>query len=471
MNTVRDFGVTGDGQTDDTDSLQHAINYSSGEVILPKGDYLITRPLVVDLNRLGRISFSGSGGTAKIIMQGPGPAIFFQGTHQGSADPKSFKPGVWNDERFPTVDGLEIEGQHPEADGIRIEGAVQVTLTRLLIRKVRTAIHVHKRARNILIDSCHIYYNTGIGIHFDELSLHQGVITSSHISYCRRGGIRIEGGDIRNLHITGNDIEYNNIRTHLEQFPDEAESPPETAEIYIDVRKGSVREGTIASNTIQATISKGGANIRLIGSDRDKGMFGLWSITGNLIGHQETNIHITNSWGVVVSGNNIYGATKRNIQVEGSRNVVINGNMLGQMPDFNRSKLCNGIRIENSIDCLISGVQIQDPQELEGAGPVTIPEEREALVELVNSDRVNVTGSQLLDGIPVGLLIDSCRETSVNNCQIIDQRDTPRMEQGVLLRGELKHVILSNNQIRRATVKAVAGTPHPGVIMTNNVTD
>ena len=36
------------------------------------------------------------------------------------------------------------------------------------------------------------------------------IIAGSHISYCRLGGVRIQGGEIRNLQITGNDIEYNN---------------------------------------------------------------------------------------------------------------------------------------------------------------------------------------------------------------------------------------------------------------------
>ncbi len=469
MNSVLDFGAAGDGVTDDTHALQHAINYSGGEIVFPRGNYRITKTLIVDLSKLGRVSISGSGGKGKLIMEGAGPALFFQGAHETSADPKSFKPHVWNEERCPIVDGLEIEGQHPEADGIRIEGVVQATLTRLLIRKVRTAVHVTKRARNLLIDSCHIYYNTGVGIHFDELNLHQAIISSSHISYCRLGGIRVDGGEIRNFHITGNDIEYNNNRTH--QFKNEAgeELQDPTAEIYIDIRKGSVREGTISSNTIQATKSSGGCNIRLIGSERDQGKFGLWSITGNLIGNQETNVHITNGWGVVLSGNNIYGAAKRNIQIEGSRNIVVSGNMLGQMPDFNRTLLANGIRIENSIDCLLSGVQIQDPQEPEGAKAATIPEGREALVELINCDRVNVTGCQILDGIPAGLLVDSCRETTINNTQVIDQRPESQMEQGIILRGTLKDVVVANCQVRRATKNALVGTPQEGLTLMNNV--
>jgi len=471
MQTVLDFGVTGDGIEDDTAALQHAMDYGNGKILLPKGIYRITRPLVVNLTKLGRTTISGMGGTAKLIMEGAGPALFLQGTHKGSADPNSFPPHVWNEERCPTIDGLEIEGNHPEADGIRLEGTVQATLTRLLIRKVKTAVHVTGRARNLLIDACHIYFNQGIGVHLDEVNLHQCIISASHISYCRRGGIRIDGGEIRNLQITGNDIEYNNARAHQQFSPGETISPEPTAEIDIDIRNGSVREGTISSNTIQATISDGGANIRLRGSDRDQGNFGLWSITGNLIGNQETNLHLTGVWGVVVSGNNIYGARRRNILVEGSRNVVLSGNMIGQMPDFNSTSLANGIRLENSIDCLLSGNQIQDPQPKVAEQPLPLPAGREALVELVRCDRVNLTGCQILDAIPIGLLVDTCRETTIGQCQIIDQRDDPLMTHGVLCRGDLQHVILSNCQVRRASQQSISGTPHPGLSLMNNSTD
>ena len=132
---------------------------------------------------------------------------------------------------MPTIDGMEIEGHHAQADGVRIEGVMQPTLTRMLIRQVRTAVHVTGRARNLLISHCHIYHNTGVGIHLDEVNLHQTIITGSHISYCRLGGIRIDNSEVRNLQITGNDIEYNNNRAH--QVPD-ADGVP-TAEIYVDV--------------------------------------------------------------------------------------------------------------------------------------------------------------------------------------------------------------------------------------------
>ncbi len=258
MSNVRDFGAVGDGVADDTAAIQHAIDQGDGWLEFPRGDYRITRTLELFPDRVGRIATSGLGAVAKLIMDASGPALLLRATHTGSADPRGFSDTHWDRERMPTVRDLEIEGRHPTADGIRLEGVMQPTLTGLLIREVRHAVHVTHRARNLTISNCHFFHNRGAGIYLDRVNLHQTVIIGSHISYCRLGGIRIENSEIRNLQITGNDIEYNNDRSHDVETHERAPS----ADIWIDVRPtGSVREGTISGNTIQATNSSHGANL------------------------------------------------------------------------------------------------------------------------------------------------------------------------------------------------------------------
>src|SRR5690606_12535084 len=155
---------------------------------------------------------------------------------------------------MPTVRDLEITADHPEGDGIELVGTMQATIEGVLIHKMRHGIRLHRRNRNVLINACHIYHNTGVGVFLDEVNLHQINIVGNHISYNRLGGIRIEKSEIRNLQITGNDIEYNNHRTH-------GTEPKPTAEITIDTQApgATVDEVTICSNTIQATVSPGGA--------------------------------------------------------------------------------------------------------------------------------------------------------------------------------------------------------------------
>ena len=85
---VRSFGATGDGKTDDTAAIQRAVDSGVGAIRFPKGFYRLTKPVVIDLDRVGFTSLVGDG-TAQIIMNGPGPAFRFVGTHDGSAAPRT----------------------------------------------------------------------------------------------------------------------------------------------------------------------------------------------------------------------------------------------------------------------------------------------------------------------------------------------------------------------------------------------
>lgn len=455
MSNVYDYGAVGDGLADDTAAIQHAINDGDGVVEFPRGTYLLTKPLRIELSKVGRTSIHGSGGVAKLVMAGPGPAISIEATHSATADPAGFRPDEWQNERMPTVDGIEIEGRHPEADGISIVGAMQTTLTRVLIREVRTAVYITKRARNVLIDSCHFYNNTNIGVHLDSVNLHQTIIADSHISYCRRGGIRIENSEIRNLQITGNDIEYNNNRAFSKKFPDaEAEA---TAEIYIDVgEKGTVREGTIASNTIQATYSSNGANIWMIGGGPNgKHKAGMWTITGNLIGSQCNNIRLQYCRGVNITGNYIYSGHNRNVLIEHSRNIVLGSNTIGHNPDYNDKELATGVRIVDSINCNVTGLLIQDAEAGGHTIKDAVPLVRDALVEVVRCQRMNVTGCQILDGTPISLLFEDCSDVLVSSNTVCDQREVKKTTHGIVFRGKGTGNLCCQNRVGGATVAAI----------------
>src|SRR5690606_20991788 len=110
MADVRDFGAAGDGRTDDTRAIQHAIDERGNQLVLSPGTYRLTSPLVVKLDEQGPFSLSGSGGTARLVMAGAGPALHLVGTHAGTSAPESVRPGIWTSERLPTVSALEIVG-------------------------------------------------------------------------------------------------------------------------------------------------------------------------------------------------------------------------------------------------------------------------------------------------------------------------------------------------------------------------
>ena len=429
MSNVRDFGAMGNGIDDDSEAIQHAIDVAGGLIEFPRGDYRITKPILVELSKVGRVAFRGEGGTAKLIMAGEGPAIHFLGTHDKSADPTSFQPKIWERERLPMVSEFEITGTHPLADGIRFEGVMQPTLSGVLIRKIRHAVHVVKRARNLMISNCHFYQNTGIGVFLDHCNLHQSIISGNHISYCRLGGIRIQGGEIRNLQITGNDIEYNNNKAiNVPGADGEA-----TAEIYIDVEDGSIREGTICSNTIQATYSPNGANIRFIGSGtKGNHRVGMWTISGNLIGSQAINIHLTSALGFAISGNYIYSGHERNIVIEASRSIVLGDNTLGHNPDYGDEELSTGIRFVDCEDININGLILQDAMAGQNTVANSVASKKVALLELVRSKRVSMTGCQILEGTPSGVLIEDCSDVLMSGCTVLDNRQPPLMKNAIL---------------------------------------
>src|SRR5690606_23969580 len=150
---------------------------------------------------------------------------------------------------------------------------------------------------------------------------------------------------IRNLQITGNDIEYNNHRSH-------GTEPEPTAEITIDTQApgATVDEVTICSNTIQATVSPGGANLRILErGDRDRPP-GLLTVTGNIIGSQEVNVHLVGCHGLVLSSNVIYSCGHRAILAENCDHLNISGsNFRSHDPS-----MFTGVRLEKCRDSIIS---------------------------------------------------------------------------------------------------------------------
>ncbi|MGI9242997.1 MAG: right-handed parallel beta-helix repeat-containing protein [Verrucomicrobiales bacterium] len=411
MSDVRQFGAAGDGRTDDTAAIRHAIKDGDGLLEFPKGRYRISGTIEIPVGARGPCAITGDAGTATVVMVGAGPAFRLAGNHAGTGDPGSVTPPVRARERMPTVRGLCIEGEHPEADGFELGGTMQAVFDVVMVRQVRHAIHLVGRNRNVIITNCHLYHNTGVGIFMDGLNLHQINITGSHISYNRLGGIRIERSEIRNLQITGNDIEYNNAKSHagLPSLP--------CAEIWIDTRAGgaSVNEVTIASNTIQATESAGGANIRIVEKPDASRPPGLIAITGNVIGSQENNVHLSSCYGVTISGNTIYSCGKRNLLIEDSRLISIGSNHFRRhTPAFG-----TGVRLVRSQDCTISGCTFHDESEEGQASGAS-------LLEIERCERVAVSGCSLSDGVPYGIDARASSQVVITGCTIAETREPPR---------------------------------------------
>jgi len=367
--SVRDFGAVGDGVRDDTDAVQAAVD-RGGAILFPPGRYRLTRTVNVDLAQTGWVSLLGRG-VARVIMEGPGPAFRFVGSHTGTADPGSVKPEVWEKERMPLADGLEIVGNHEEACGLEAVQTMQWTVTRTVIRDTLHAVRLFQRNRNVVLSECHFYNNRGCGVLLEDVDLHQINVVGCHISYNRGGGVVVRGGYLRNLQISGCDIEFN-------MGPD---APP-TANVLIDSLQSGIGHAEIAivGCTIQHSVkAPDSANIRFIGRDSTGRYWGNLTIGDNVLSDVTRNVEIIAARGVSIVGNTFWGAAEEDLLVVDSQDVVVGANMFDQSPNYNREgNYRGGVRFHRSRDCTLQGLHLA-----EILGPAIVLEE---------CDGMNVTG-------------------------------------------------------------------------------
>ncbi|WP_299469321.1 right-handed parallel beta-helix repeat-containing protein [uncultured Gimesia sp.] len=395
--TVLDFGARGDGKADDTAAIQKMVDASVGSLRFPRGRYRFTKPIVIDLNKVGPTSVSGDG-TATILMEGPGPAFHFIGTHNGTASPKTMNPVVWEQERTPMVDGIEIVGKHPEAIGVAATKTMQITITRLVVRQALHGILLYERNRNVSIDDCHLYQNEGVGIYLEKLNLHQINISDSHISYNKMGGIVVRESEIRNIQIGNCDIEGNM-----------GEDTPPTANVLFDISKGSLREGAIFGCTIQHTNdAPDAANVRFIGNGpEDPRKVGNFAIADNSMSDVAVNIHLKHARGITITGNTLWQAYEHNLLVEDSSYIVLGANLLDRNPDY-RAETKNANVFKDCSDCTLNSLNIKSTQEA-AAGLI-----------LENCERMNITNCSVRECEHGGILLKNVKQSRISDCLITE---------------------------------------------------
>ncbi|TWT72896.1 right-handed parallel beta-helix repeat-containing protein [Allorhodopirellula solitaria] len=410
--TIRDFGAIGDGVADETDAIQRAVDSRIGSVRFPKGKYRITKTIVVDLDLVGPTSLVGDG-TPQVIMEGAGPAFRLVGTHSGTAAPHTVKDNVWENQRTPMIDGIEIVGAHDLACGIEADGTMQLTITRVVVRKAWHGIHLVNRNRNVVLSDCHLYENRGAGVFYDNVNLHQSNIVGCHISYNEQGGVVIRGGDVRNVHIGTCDIEGN---------MGGKESQP-AANVLLVSEEGSIGEVAIVGCTIQHTHgAPDSANIRIDAHSKlreftPERRHGNITIANNILSDVQYNVDIKNARGVTITGNTIWKGYTANVRVANSRSIVMSDNVFDRNPRYSYGDgaaakqaiifdQCNGCTINaNHIDGAVGG---------DGDGG--------AALVIRNSHRFNVTDCTIVDCGSCGILLDDVSRSRVSDC-LIDHRD------------------------------------------------
>lgn len=438
---VTSFGAKGDGQADDTAAIQEAVN-RGGAIRFPRGVYRLTSTVVIDLDQTGFTSLIGDG-VARFVMAGPGPAFKFVGTHQGSASPRTFKPNVWERQRTPMVDGLEIVGAHPEADGIEAAGTMQLTITRTSVREARHGIHLTTRNRNVIISDCHIYHNSGVGVFYDHVDLHQSTITGSHISYNAGGGVVSIGGNVRNLHIGTCDIESNMT----------PEAPP-TANVLIDCTGGSTAEVTIVGCTIQHNPSPGAANVRYIGkgTSRNSDEYTQWghlTIADNVLSDVEINLDLHHVRSAVIHGNTFGGGYQYDLVVEDCTHIAVGSNTFDRNPPYYRGDAAaakGGLLFRNSRDVTLTGLHIDGIRN------------QPAAVVVEGCDTFNISGCTILDSDGPGLLLRNTTGSLITGCLIADRRPDRTPAPSLRVEGGKENTLANNKLAQGEEIVAEAAS-------------
>jgi hypothetical protein len=316
------------GLTEDRDAQVDAwleqLGRSDGSLLIPAGQYDLHRTLEIDLKRFGKVTIAGQG-PVTIRMHAAGPAIRLVGSLQGTADPQSQPPEI-DPQRGPRISsGIAIEGFHPEADGIELEGTMQAVIDGVQIRKVRHAIRLVKRNRNVIFSNLQLYDNSGIGLFLDHVDLHQINLSASHLSYNRGGGLVVLGGNVRNLQVSGCDLEANMPADPM---------PTEAANLWIDCRPpgSSIAEVAVTGCTLQHSsrggskrVAAGGANVRIWG--RAEYQPNMLTLTGNLLSDTSVSVDLVDVTDATLTGNQFFTAEPLDLRMERCQRVIVSSSV------------------------------------------------------------------------------------------------------------------------------------------------
>jgi hypothetical protein len=309
---------------------------------------------------------------------------------------------------------------------------MQPTILNILIRRCRHGIRIVRRCRNIVIAGCHVSDNSGVGIFLDRVNLHQINVTGNHVSYCKQGGIVIRSSEVRNIQICGNDIEYNHD-----------EKSETSADVLFDSREGTVREGTIVGNTIQALPTPGGANVRLLGVGRDNpNATGLLAITGNLIGSQETALHLVACRAMVVSGNSLYSGFRHALLAEDAEHLVLSGNSIDHNPDY-KGTSDDRVVLRGCRNVTMTGLLHQHTRVAGGEVP--------ASWEVRDCRNVSITGCQVMGARVRGIAVHNSAVVRLADCTIRGPQIAAGYRTAIEVDAASRNVLVVNNFLGRGS--------------------
>jgi parallel beta-helix repeat protein len=335
-------------------------------------------------------------------------------------------------------------------------------------------VHLVERNRDFTLTDSHLYDNREVGLFFDRCNLHQIIVHGCHISWNKVAGIKSLGGDVHNLQIVGNDIEYNNATaggtgSSPANHPELAQHPG-GSEIWFDATDGVISEVTISGNTIQATVQKGGANIRIVGADVHRPQRAdapktqtpdtahLINITGNVLGSQWRAVELRNTSRITITGNTIYDSADLSVFGARSSGIVVSGNsFVWRGLDSEPTK--DGLRFEDCDNVLLSSLTTQRFC----AGSVA----KGAAVTFVRCSDCGMSDCQILDPLHRGIELEDCIRCRVANNTIVDRRTQPSMRHAIRVLGQSRENLITGNVLGGAIGRLIETPENPSEVRDN----
>lgn len=167
MLNVTDFGAVGNGETDDTQAIQDAINeaFTSTEyktVYIPTGTYLVSQ---IKLKSNVRLIGDGMGTILKSVQNNPNNGIIVYddlNTVNTTVEDLCIKGNRWYDSNYIYTDGILLDNDGGSGD-------CHTILKNLRIYECAgNGIHIKTSVRETRVDNCLCYSNERNGLLMDE---------------------------------------------------------------------------------------------------------------------------------------------------------------------------------------------------------------------------------------------------------------------------------------------------------------
>ena len=156
-------------------------------------------------------------------------------------------------------------------------------------------------------------------------------------------------------------------------------------------------------------------------------------------------MHLTGCYGIALSGNTIYSCENRNLLIEDSRLINVSGNTFRR----HTPRYGTGVRFTGCADITFTGCGIHDETD-EGQPNLS------ALLELEKCERINITGSQFLNGT-IGVDGKDCSHVILTGNTLHDTRERPIAKHAIRFTGEGEGNTAAHNSLGQTSGKAIEG--------------